>query len=326
MESVEPGLVKYTRPRLSAARIEEATAHISAEFRDTPQFLAENISEKMGCRIIVKVETVNPIRSFKARGAQTFVSRLDHVSHVVCVTAGNFGQGMAYAARSRGLPLTAFAKSDANRSKISRISALGADVSLVEGDLDKVYAAAKAFSDRCGALFVEDGREAAIAEGAGTIGIELMRWKEPIDAIVVPVGDGALLGGIGTYVKHTCADTRLIGVCARGAPAMERSWRTGRVQTHVPDTIADGIAIQTPFAESLAELLHVADDFLLVDEATIGTAMRVAFLELGVLLEPAGAAGLAAIIAHQAVFRGKTVAVVLSGGNPSEEQLRQILA
>lgn len=316
---------RHSGSRLSFAGIEKAAGQIDAEFRDTPQFMAESLSSRLGCKLVVKVETINPIRSFKARGAQALVAQRADVSRFACVTAGNFGQGMAYATRARGLQLTAFARSDANTNKIARIRDFGADVRLVDGDLDQVHAAARAFATRSGALLVQDGREPAIAEGAGTMGLELLGWKEPLDAVVVPVGDGALLGGIATCFKERSPGTRMIGVCAAGAPAMERSWRSGDVQACRPDTIADGIAIQTPFAEPLAELRRLVEDFLLVDDQAIAAAMKIAHRELGLLLEPAGAAGLAVIFAHKAAFRGKTVATILTGGNLSETQFRNVI-
>lgn len=308
--------------RLSLESIEKAAGQIDSAFRNSPQFLAESLSSRLGCKLIVKVETVNPIRSFKARGAQAFVAQRTDVSHFACVTAGNFGQGMAYAARVRGVRLTAFAKSDANTNKLARIRDFGAEVQLIDGDLDEVHSAAREFAAKSGALLVQDGRGPAIAEGAGTIGLELLDWKEPLDAVIAPVGDGALLGGVATCFKKRSPGTRMIGVCSAGAPAMERSWRSGKVQACRPETIADGIAIQTPFAEPLAELRRLADDFLLVEDQTIAVAMKLAHRELGLLLEPAGATGLAGIIAHKTAFQGKTVATVLTGGNLSESQFQ----
>lgn len=310
--------------RLCVSRIQRAAALIDPVFRDTPQFVPEALVRRFGCRLVVKVETINPIRSFKARGAQVLVSQLGGMPHLACVTAGNFGQGMAYAARARGSQLTAFAKSDANPLKIERIRGFGATIRLVDGDLDAVHNAAKAFATEQGARLIQVGREPAITEGAGTIGIELLRWKEPFDAVVVPLGDGALLGGIATCFKVLSATTRMIGVCAAGAPAMERSWRLGRVERCAPDTIADGIAVQTPFAESLTDLVKLVDDILFVSDDAIMEAMRIARRELGIVLEPAGAAGLAALIEHGAQFQGKTVATVLTGGNPSEELFQHI--
>ncbi|HEU5250654.1 MAG TPA: pyridoxal-phosphate dependent enzyme, partial [Thermoanaerobaculia bacterium] len=189
------------RRRLSLERIAEAAAVIDPVFLDSPQFLAESLGRGLDCRLVVKVETMNPIRSFKGRGTEFMTASLDGRSPLVCATAGNFGQGMAWSARKRGLSITVFTSVTANPLKVRRMRALGADVRQVGRDFDEAHAAAKDFAASNGARMVEDGRDAEIAEGAGTIGMELLRWAEPLDAVVVPLGDGALLAGIAHWVK-----------------------------------------------------------------------------------------------------------------------------
>jgi len=311
--------------RLSLERIARASHAIDAPFRDSPQFEAPSLSEHLSCRVVVKVETLNPIRSFKARGPLFLTSQLLGHPHLVCATAGNFGQGMAYAARKHGFPLTVFTNSDANPLKIARMRAMGADVRAACAGPDEPHEAAVAFAAETGAVLVEDGRDAAIAEGAGTIGIELLRWSEPFDAIVVPLGDGALLGGVARWVKVHAPATRMVGVCAAGSPARERSWRRGQVVAVPPTTIADGISIQTPFEEAVTDLTGVADDILLVEDETMIAAMRLAHHELGLVLEPSGAVGLAALLAHGEQFRGTRVGAVLTGGNLTADQARRWL-
>ena len=203
---------------------------------------------------------------------------------------------------------------------------MGADVRAAGTGPDEPHDEAVAFAAETGAVLVEDGRDAAIAEGAGTIGMELLRWPEPFDAIVVPLGDGALLGGVARWVKAHVPATRMVGVCAAGSPAMERSWRRGQVAAVLPKTIADGISIQTPFEEAVADLRGIVDEILLVKDETLITAMRLAHQELGLVLEPSGAAGLAALLAHGERFRGKLVGTVLTGGNLTAGQVRQWLA
>lgn len=312
-----------TPHRLSLERIARAAAVIDPVFLDSPQFVAEPLAATLGCRVVVKVETLNPIRSFKGRGTELLAASLAGRPHLVCATAGNFGQGMAYSARKRGLPLTIFAARTASPIKVERMRALGAEVRLVGEDFEAAHHAAGAFAAAAGAHMVEDGREVAITEGAGTIGVELLRWPEPFAALLAPVGDGALLAGLGHWVKAHHPATRIIGVCAAGAPAMERSWRAGRVHA-LPsvDTIADGIAVRNPFPEALADLARVTDDFLLVEDDALIAAMRLAHQELGLVLEPAGAAALAALAAHGERFQGQSVAAVLTGGNITAEQMR----
>jgi threonine dehydratase len=273
---------------------------------------------------VVKVETLNPIRSFKARGAQFLVSQLSGSPHLVCATSGNFGQGMAYAARKRGWPITVFAGAHANPLKVGRMRALGATVREGSDDPDELHAEAEAFARKNGFHLVQDGREAAIAEGAGTIAVELLRWPKCFDDIVVPLGDGALLGGMSRWIKAQCPTTRVIGVCSTASPAMERSWRSNKVVSAPLDpTIAGGIEVGTPFEEAVTDLTGSIDDVLLVPDSSLIAAMRLAHKELGLVLEPAGAAGLAAVLDHREQFRGRLVATVLTGGNVSPGNLRE---
>ncbi len=310
--------------RLSLQHIVAASEAIDPVFRDTPQYEAETLHAQLGCRLVVKVETVNPIRSFKARGAQFLVSQMSGSPHLVCATAGNFGQGMAYAARKRGWPITIFVGAHANPMKVDRMRALGAKVREGSDDPDELHAQAEAFAREHGAQLIQDGREAAIAEGAGTIAIELLRWPKCFDDIVVPLGDGALLGGMARWVKAQCPTTRMIGVCATASPAMELSWRSKKVVSAPCDgTIAAGIAVGTPFEEALSDLTGLIDDVLLVPDSSLIAAMRLAHKELGVVLEPAGAAGLAAVMDHREQFRGRLVATVLTGGNVSPSNLQE---
>jgi threonine dehydratase len=134
--------------RLSLERIARAIAVIDPVFLNTPQFRAQSLEQALGCRLVVKVETMNPIRSFKGRGAEYLVASLDERPHLVCATAGNFGQGMAYAARKRGVQLTIFAGVAASPLKVERMRALGANVRLVGEDLDAAHLAASRSSSR----------------------------------------------------------------------------------------------------------------------------------------------------------------------------------
>jgi threonine dehydratase len=310
------------RRRLSLERIARAATVIDPVFLDSPQFLAESLGRDLDCELLVKVETMNPIRSFKGRGTEFLTASLEGRPHLVCATAGNFGQGMAWSARKRGFPITVFTATTANPLKVKRMRELGADVRQVGRDFDDAHAAAKEFAAAKGARMVEDGRDVEIAEGAGTIGMELLRWPKPLDSIVVPLGDGALLAGIAHWVKAHRPTTKIIGVCATGAPAMERSWRSGVLcELAEADTIADGIAVTSPFAEALSDITGVTDNVVLVDDHALVAAIRRAHRDLGIVLEPAGAAALAAVMVHPDRFRGQLAAAILSGANATAEQL-----
>jgi threonine dehydratase len=303
---------------LSLEGIERAAATIDPVFLDSPQFVDSQLAAALGRDVLVKVETLNPIGSFKGRGAHWLVAGLDPSARLVCSTAGNFGQGIAHAGRSRGMPVHVFMDERANPVKVERLRALGAEVVIRGADMEEAKQAALRHVDaHPGSMFVEDGEPAAIAEGAGTIGRELLR-DGPFDTVVVQVGDGALVTGVARWLKEHAEDTRIVGVCASGAPAMERSWRERRaVPTAETDTIADALAIRSPVPESLERVIELVDDFVLVDDADMLAAMRLVVETVGVVCEPAGAAGVAALMRHD--LPGSRVAVLLTGSGPRPE-------
>lgn len=296
---------------------------IDPVFCGSPQFLSEPLSAALGVELVVKVETLNPIRSFKGRGADYFMRC--HVDTgggpIVCASAGNFGQGMAYAARRHGVALTVFAARTANPLKLERMRVLGAEMRLEGADFDDAKAAARVFAGQHQVRFVEDSRDLEPTVGAGTIGLELTRDAPSLDAILIPLGNGALLAGVGCWIKHVRPATRVIGVCAKGAPAMEESWRTGRTVTHEHvATIADGIGVRIPVAQALQDIRPVTDDIVLVEEHQIIDAMRLIHEHLGAVVEPSGAVGVAAILAHDRLRHGR-VATILCGGNLTPQQM-----
>ena len=314
-----------TTTDLKLANIEQAARVIDPVFRNSPQFVDEQLCAVLGRRTIVKVETANPIRSFKGRGADFLMRGLDPKLKVVCASAGNFGQAVAYAGRTRGMAVEVFVPTDVNPNKLARMKSLGASVSVVGADCEaaKQHARRRAAEDRrC--VFVEDGEDPSISEGAGTIGIELLRAGS-IDTIVLPVGDGALITGVATWVKEHSRQTKIIGVCATGSPAMVQSWRAGKpIPTEGSNTIADGIAVNAPIARSVERMRALVDDMVLVDDAQLLDAMRLAASTLGLVLEPAGAAGLAAIRAHS--LPGDMLATVLTGSNIHPQLLSQLFS
>lgn len=312
-----------TTTDLKIDNIAQAASEIDPVFRDSPQFVDEQLCAALGRRTIVKVETANPTRSFKGRGTDYLMRTLDPKLKVVCASAGNFGQAVAYSGRSRGMAVEVFVPTDVNPLKVERMQSLGATVTIIGNDFEtaKQHARQKA-EEKSGFIFVEDGADPAISEGAGTIGVELLR-SGTIDTIVLPVGDGALITGVGTWVKDRSPKTKIVGVCATGSPAMVESWRAGRsIATAEANTIADGIAVTVPIAKSVERMQAVVDDMVLVDDAQLLDAMRLAVTTLGLVLEPAGAAGLAAIRVHN--LPGDRLATVLTGSNVHPQLLAEL--
>lgn len=315
--------------RLSLARIEEASRVVDPVFRHTPQFVSEPLSDLLGLRLVVKIETLNPIRSFKGRGADFFVRTVAAAGEggpIVCASAGNFGQAMAYAARARGIPVIVYAAEAANPLKVARMRALGAEVRQTGVDFDAAKLAAKAFAAENGLLMAEDSLQPEFSEGAGTIGLELLGFPEPIDALLIALGNGAMLNGIARWTKAHRRELRTVGVAATGAPAMEHSWRAGEpITLDRMTTVADGIGVRVPVPEAVADMRGIVDDVLLVEDAAMLDAVRAAHRHLGVVLEPSGAAGLAAAMVFRERFAGQTIGVVLCGGNLTPEQMGEWL-
>lgn len=315
--------------RLSPARIAAAVDAIPPVFRDSPQFECEPLSARLGSRLTLKVESCNPVRSFKARGAYFFMHEAGQAlagRTLVCATAGNWGQAMAHVCRAAKRPLVIYCAEDANPLKVARMRALGAEVRQHPGDFDEAKHEAKRFCSTAGAVFVEDGQEASIAEGTGTIGLELLRGDaSAFDAVLVPVGNGALITGIGCWARHRAPGLRIVGVSSEGADAMAASWRGGAVVERASvRTIADGIAVRCPIPAAVADMAETVDDMRLVSDAAIEEAMRRLHGEAGLVVEPAGAAGVAALLEHPDL-RGLRVATVLCGSNLTPEQMRRWL-
>jgi threonine dehydratase len=294
---------------LSAKRIAAAAGQIDPVFRDTPQFVSQQLSARFEREVVVKVETLNPIGSFKGRGTSLLAQQLDPTRTWVCSTAGNFGQGLAYSARGRGAAVHAFVSPAVPSAKVASMRSLDARVEVSERPGEEARAHATASDDR---FLVLDGLHPEIAEGAGTIGIELGA-ADPIDTAIVQLGDGALISGVACWLKSVAPKIRIVGVCASGAPAMAKSFVAGRViRTEDTDTIATALAVTEPIAESLARVVALVDEVILVDDDDLRTAVELVAESVGVLVEPAGAAGVAALLSHEEL-EGHRVAVLLTG-------------
>lgn len=298
-----------------------ASKNIDPVFTGSPLIEQHTANAELGLRLFAKVETLNPIRSFKGRGTDWWMHNEPSGDHpVVSASAGNFGQGLAYAGRARGRKVVIFSATTANPGKVEAMRRLGADVRLEGDDFDAAKAAARAYAEAHGCPFVEDGALRTIAEGAGTIALEiterLLRDAIPLDAIIVPLGNGALLTGIGTWIRARAPGCKIIGVVAANAPAMKQSWETGKlVSTRTADTAADGIAVRECVPYALDCMKTTVDDVWQVNEDAIRRAREFCLTHYGLVVEEAGAAGLAGLIENGSGLRDKTVATILCGGN-----------
>ncbi|MDI7861371.1 pyridoxal-phosphate dependent enzyme [Rhizobiaceae bacterium n13] len=305
---------------LSVAKIDDARRKID------PIFLNSNVlrSDRHALSLVAKDETENPIRSFKGRGTAYFLAHLaGDGTPLVTASAGNFGQGLAYNAARHGRSLIVFASLNANPLKIEAMRRFGAEVVLAGEDFDAAKEAGKIYAVERKLQFVEDGASAAIAEGAGTIAAELTEEVDDIDAVFIPLGNGALAAGIGCWFKSRSPRTRVVAVAAKGAPCMALSYKSGGViSTPEARTIADGIAVRIPVPSAVDWLEDTIDDIVLVDDDQLLDAMLFAHETWKRLVEPAGAAGLAAILAQASDLKGCRVATMLCGANLTDQQIK----
>jgi threonine dehydratase len=304
--------------RLDTARIQAARRVINPLFLDTPLYRCEALEPGLGCTVSIKLETANPVRSFKARGTEVVASLLtgNGPRAVVCASAGNLGQALAWSGRGRGLDVTVVASRFAPAAKLDRIRALDARLELVDGDFDMARERAAAIARTDGIRLVEDSLDIETCEGAATIGLELAGTVPSFDAVLISLGGGALATGVGHVMKTQAPEVKVICVQPLGAPAMTRSWRQRRVvSTDSTHTIADGVAGRRPIAAVLDDLLLVADDAVLVQEASIIAAMRMLLDHAGLVVEPSAALGIAAVLEDRDRFAGQHVVTIVCGGN-----------
>jgi threonine dehydratase len=307
-----------TGTRLDSARVEAARQVIDPVFLDTPLYRCEALEPVLGCAVSIKLETANPVRSFKGRGTEVIAARLAASGHrsAVCASAGNLGQALAWSGRRRGLDVTVVASRSAPAAKLERIRALGARLELVDGDIETARERAAVIAGRDGIRLVEDSLDIETCEGAATIGLELAARAPSFDAVLIALGGGALATGVGHVLKERAPGVEVICVQPLGAPAMTWSWRQRQVvTTDSTSTIADGVAGRRPIAAVLGDLLLTADDAVLVREESIVSGLRLLHDQAGLVAEPSAALGLAAVLEDPGRFAGRHVATIVCGSN-----------
>jgi threonine dehydratase len=311
--------------RFSIADIHLAEAYIDPIFRNSPLFECETLGTLFNCRVFLKIETFNPIRSFKGRGADLLTHHSKDKS-IMCASAGNFGQAMAWCCRKKGINLVVYASVHANPFKVSRMRDLGAEVILEGEDFDSAKSIARTVAAEKSIRFVEDSLDVETVIGAGTIGLELFDNEviSTFDFVVAPLGNGALVNGIGMAARGYNTTARIIAVQSKNASAMIDSWNSGTIVTHDRiDTIADGIGVRIPVPEAVSEVRELIHHGLLVEEETIVKAMQLIRLHAGILVEPSAAVALAALLENPELFTGKLVVLVLTGSNLTEQQMQE---
>lgn len=307
----------HNRAMLQLADIQAAAARLQGQVLDTPCVESRTLSQIAGCQVFLKFENLQYTASFKERGACNKLAQLtadERARGVVAMSAGNHAQGVAYHAQRLGLRAVIVMPRFTPGVKVERTRGFGAEVVLHGDTLDEARAHARALAQQQGLVFVHPYDDEAIVAGQGTVALEMLQAVPDLDTLVIAVGGGGLIGGMATAAKALKPGIRVVGVQTERFPAMFNAIKG----THLPQgssTIAEGIAVGSPGEITQAIVRERVDDLVLVDEGDIEQAI-VMLLEIEkTLVEGAGAAGLAALIKHPALFAGQKVGLVLCGGN-----------
>ncbi len=295
----------------------------------TPLEHTKSFSAMSGANVYMKLENMQSTGSFKVRGAYNKISSLtkkDLEKGVVCASAGNHAQGVAFAARIVGVRAKVFMPIFTPPLKVIATRGYGADV-VLEGDtFDDAYAAAMKYQAESGAHFVHPFDDPLIIAGQGTIGLELFQAMDSIQDVLVPIGGGGMIAGIAIALKEMNPDIRIIGVEAAGAQSMKNSLKAGKPEKlQNMQTIADGIAVKTPGELTFEATRKLVDDILVVDDAEIAHTAYLLLQRAKLLAEPSGVAALAAVLHKKTDLAGRNVVPVISGGNINMGLLEQIL-
>lgn len=294
----------------------------------TPLYRYPALDALFGAELYIKHENYHPIGAFKVRGGVTFMSALDETSRargVVTASTGNHGQSIAYSARLFGICAVIVVPEGANPVKVEAMRSYGAQVVFHGPDFEASKRHCLTLQAEQGLRFISSGDEPLLIAGVGTHTLEILEEQPDLDAVIVPIGGGSGAAGASLVAKTVNPAIRTIGVQAAAAPAAYHTWRTHSWQTAPIGTFAGGLATGEPYMMPQAILWENLDDFVLVEDDELRSGVRLLLEKAKTLAEPAGAAPLAAAWRLRDELRGKKIALILSGGNISPDELRQCL-
>ncbi|MGH2737145.1 MAG: threonine ammonia-lyase [Actinomycetota bacterium] len=307
-----------TAELVSLADIEDAQKKLQGVAVRTPFDRSRALSDRIAGEAFVKLENLQRTGSFKIRGAYNRISRLSEEearAGVVCASAGNHAQGTALAASLNDIRSTVFMPEAAPLPKIEATKRYGAEIVLTGKDFGEAYVAATGFAEREGATFVHPFDHPHVIAGQGTCGLEILDQADEVGTVVVPVGGGGLISGIAAAIKQRRPEARMVGVQAAGAASYPPSLEAGRpVTLDSMSTIADGIACNRPGDHTFNHISTYVDEIVAVTDDSIAEALVFTAERMKLVLEPAGAAGVAAVLQRLGGLKPPVV-VVLSGGN-----------
>jgi threonine dehydratase len=316
-------------PTITLADVLAARRRISPHLRPTPLYPYGGLDDLVDAEVWVKHENHQPVGAFKVRGGVNLVSQLDESERargLIAASTGNHGQSIAYAARLHGVAARICVPEGANPVKLAAMRALGAELVVHGEDFDAAREHCERLAAEHGYRYVHSGNEPLLIAGVGTETLEILEDKPDVEAIIVPIGGGSGAAGACIVAKAIRPAIQVIGVQSEAAPAAFRSWQARALLDGENATFAEGLATRVPFELPQQILWEHLDDFVLVTEDEIRSANRLMIEHTRNLVEPAGAAPLAAALKLGDRLHGKRVALVLSGGNISPAQLTALFA
>lgn len=316
-----------TSELLTAADVRAAAGRIAGSVVRTPTMHSKTLSAITGAEIYLKFENLQFTAAYKERGALNAMLQLGETERsrgVIAASAGNHAQGLSYHGTRLGLPVTIVMPRTTPTVKVMQTEAVGGTVVLEGESFDEAYAHARRLEQQLGLTFVHPFDDPHVAAGQGTVGLEMLEDVPDLEVLAIPVGGGGLASGMGTIARDINPAIRLIGVEAELFPSMYNLLK-GRLMPIGGDTLAEGIAVQEPGRFTSQVLGRLLDDFVLVSEPQLESAVALLLQIEKTVVEGAGAAGLAAVMAHRHLFAGRKVGIVLSGGNIDTRLLANVL-
>ncbi len=320
-------VLMYERPTFQD--VLRARRRLAPYLLRTPLHHYPTLSRMLGFEVYIKHENHQPTGSFKVRGGINLISQLSEEEKrrgVITASTGNHGQSVAYASRLFGVQATVLVPEGANPDKVESMKALGARVIHHGRDFEEARLYAEELAEKQGYRYIHAANEPMLIAGVGTMGLEIIEDLPEVETILVPIGGGSEAAGISIVAKTLNPEIEVIGVQAEGAPAVYLSWKEGRiVETSSVKTIADGLATRRAFELPLGIIRDLIDDIVLVTDDEIRSAIRLLLSKTHNVAEGAGAATTAAAVKFKERLKGRKVALILSGGNITLEELREIL-
>lgn len=316
-------LTAATEKIIGVEGIRAAEERLKGVVIHTPLIRSINLSEKYGADIYLKREDLQVVRSYKLRGAYNKIKSLppDQLQNgIVCASAGNHAQGVAYACRALGIPGRIFMPSTTSNQKVKQVQLFGkefVEVVLIGDTFDDAYSEALKYSEQQRTVFIHPFDDPKVIEGQGTVGLEILEdLKEPIHLLLLPVGGGGLAAGVSSYFREISPRTRMVGIEPEGAPAMKASLEKGeKVTLDSIDKFVDGAAVKSVGDLTFQICRENLDDVITVPEGKVCTTILQLYNEEAMVVEPAGALTIASLDFFQDEIKGKTVVCVVSGGN-----------